>query len=241
MISIRFVKSFKIKRKITAWIGGLVVVGGLILSLNLIRQVTHVSPHASEQPANIIVQADKNLGALPRPWTNLAQGGEEAGGMLGQTVAKIKPLKPGYIRIDHLYDFYDTVKKENGQLKFNWTKLDKEIEAILQTGAKPFLALSYLPEGWSLNDWQEMVKMTINHYSGKNEKNISDVYYEVWNEPDLFGDWRISGEKNYLDLYRAAANGASQATNTNPFKLGGPATTGMYRNWMEALLQPEPG
>ncbi|MCX6816974.1 MAG: glycosyl hydrolase [Candidatus Beckwithbacteria bacterium] len=223
-------------RNFKTWVGLLILVGGLIIALSLGRRATRLLPGAAGQPANIIVKADESVGPLPRPWTNLAQGGEESTGMLSQTVGKIKPLKPTYIRLDHIYDFYDTIKKENGQLNFNWTKLDKEIEAILQTGAKPFLSLSYLPQGFGLNDWQAIVKATINHYSGKNEKNLTDVYYEVWNEPDLFGDWKISGEKNYLDLYRLAAVGADQITNANLFKLGGPATTGMYRNWMEALF-----
>lgn len=221
------------------WLGLIlltVLMVGLVIALGLGKQITRLLPKASSVPANIVVLADKNLGTLPRPWPNLAQGGEESTGMLTQTIAKIKPLKPDYIRLDHLFDFYETVTKVNGQLQFNWVKLDREIAAILQTGAKPFLSLSYLPENLALNDWQQITRETINHYSGKNAKNISDVYYEVWNEPDLFGGFKIYGEKNYLDLYRQSSLGAAGTTNTQPFKLGGPATTGMYRNWMEGLF-----
>ena len=81
-----------------------------------------------------------------------------------------------------------------------------------------------------------MVKATIEHYSGRSAKNIADVYYEVWNEPDLFGSFKTYGDKNYLQLYRISAQAAAAAANTQPFKLGGPATTGAYPNWIEALL-----
>ena len=38
---------------------------------------------------------------------------------------------------------------------------------------------------------------TIEHYSGKGERNMSGIYYEVWNEPDLaqFGSWNWEGTK----------------------------------------------
>lgn len=218
------------------WLILLILIGGLITTLSLTKQITRLLPKAANQPADISVDAGKTIGSMPRPWPNLAQGGEESTGMMSQVVDKVKPLKPDYIRLDHIFDFYETVSKENGQLRFNWIKLDKEIAAILQTGAKPFISLSYLPESLNLNDWQEMTRATINHYSGKNEKNIADIYYEVYNEPDLFGGYKIYGEKNYLDMYRLAANGAGQTSNTQPFKFGGPATTGMYKNWMEALF-----
>ncbi len=65
------------------------------------------------------------------------------------------------------------------------------------------------------------------------------MYYEVWNEPNLpqFGGWSLGGEKNYLTLYQYAAAGASSAKNVNTFFIGGPATSGMYPNWITALAQ----
>jgi hypothetical protein len=83
--------------------------------------------------------------------------------------------------------------------------------------------------------WQEVVQRTIEHISGT--RGISDVYYEVWNEPDLFGDWKTRGNKNYLDLYTFASRGAQSAKNVQPFKLGGPSTTALYKNWFNALAK----
>ncbi len=85
------------------------------------------------------------------------------------------------------------------------------------------------------NDWQIVVQKTIEHISGT--KGISDVYYEVWNEPDLFGSWKYYGNKNYLDLYLYSSRGAQNAKGVKPFKLGGPATTAFYKNWIDALAK----
>ena len=117
----------------------------------------------------------------------------------------------------------------------------------MATGALPFFSLSYMPpaiakngeitnqpENWQ--DWVIVVKETIQHYSGKNQKNLSGIIYEVWNEPDLFGNWKIGGEKDYRLLYKYAAIGATQTQNTNPFKIGGPAITAPYKNWIDGFL-----
>lgn len=215
----------------------LLVLGvGLFFGLGLKDKVANLLSEATGTKAEIRVDAAGNLGSLPQPWRNLAQGGEEPG-TIAKVSAKIKPLQPNYIRIDHIYDFYN--------LPGDWSGLDSEVNAILAAGAKPLLALSYMPAGLGTdiisaptdwNDWFSLVKATIEHYSGRNAKNIADVYYEVWNEPDLFGSFKTYGDKNYLQLYRVSAQAAAAAANTQPFKLGGPATTGAYPNWIEALL-----
>lgn len=58
------------------------------------------------------------------------------------------------------------------------------------------------------------------------------MIYEVWNEPDLFGGWKMGGPKNYVTLYSVAANAANRVKNVKPFKIGGPATTGFYPAWV---------
>ncbi|MBU1323294.1 hypothetical protein KKE75_04530 [Patescibacteria group bacterium] len=227
-------------------LGLIVLLAGLLISLNLGTKISRLFSEATGKKATIVVEADKEIGPMPRMWNNFSQGGESHNGMLTAAIKPMQALSPNYVRIDHIYDFYDVVKNENGRLKFNWTKLDREVEAILKMGAKPFLALSYMPpalgsditgkpDNW--DQWQEVVRATIEHYSGKQNKNIDKVYYEVWNEPDLFGNWKAWGDKNYLDLYRQSARAADNAVNVQSFKLGGPATTGMYRNWIEAMFK----
>ena len=227
-------------------LGLIVLLVGLVISLDLGTKISRLFSEATGKKATIVVEADKEIGPMPRMWNNFSQGGESHDGMLTAAIKPMQALSPNYVRIDHIYDFYDVVKNENGRLKFNWTKLDREVEAILKMGAKPFLALSYMPpalgsditgkpDNW--DQWQEVVRATIEHYSGKQNKNIDKVYYEVWNEPDLFGNWKAWGDKNYLDLYRQTTIAADNAVNVQSFKLGGPATTGMYRNWIEAMFK----
>ena len=226
---------------------------GLTVCLFLVAKTTHFFSGAKETKANIVIDPLAAQGPLIPIWQALAQGGEEKYPFEG-ILPEITALKPKYIRIDHIYDFYNVVGKEHNQLKFSWEQLDKLVDQILATGALPFFSLSYMPpaiakngeiinqpENWQ--DWAEVVHQTIQHYSGKNQKNLSGVIYEVWNEPDLFGGWtmpagrqEIGGEKDYRLLYKYAALGANQVQDANPFKIGGPAITAPYKNWVDGFL-----
>ena len=203
---------------------------------------------AAAVKANIIVDTTRT-GAEFRPiWANFAQGGEEPPPMLKGTVDKMKELKPRYIRLDHIYDKYQIVKKSGSQLSYDFSLLDKTVEDILSMGAKPFFSLSYMPIEFTrnssvidlptdLNLWSNLVRETILHYSGQNNLNLTDVYYEVWNEPELpqFGNFTPSGKKSYRDLYLASEKGAREVLEANRFFFGGPASGSYYPEWIEMM------
>lgn len=210
--------------------------------------------------ANITINTKKIIGKIPENWKALAQGGEERGrSMFENVIPQVLALNPKYIRIDHIYDFYNVVNRDSsGNLTLNWTELDNTVCDIYHTGAKPFFSLGYMPKVISSdgslisapNDWNEwslIVQKTIEHYSGKStilcnsikDYWLNDIYYEVWNEPDLeaFGKWSIhGGKKDYRTLYYYSALGAKNAQNVYYFHLGGPSTTALYKTWMSKLL-----
>lgn len=200
--------------------------------------------------ANIEIDLSQTSGPLPkRIWQNFAQGGEEAKNMLEPAVNQTAELQPQLIRIDHLFDHHVKINPEaSGQAKYDFSQLDEIVNTIIFTGAKPMFALSYMPSSMSRDgqiisapenwlEWQALVKATVSRYSGKDGFNLADIYYEVWNEPDLFGSWHYGSEPNYLTLYYHTAKAAQQAADTNSFKIGGPATTGFYPNWIKTLLE----
>jgi xylan 1,4-beta-xylosidase len=213
-----------------------------VSQLNTIREFFS---RASGEPADFRVDTQAILGPMPRPWRYLAQGGEDHAWRLDSLIPQVKALNPEYIRLDHIYDFYDIVQGTPGSITFDFSKLDPVIDDILATGAKPYIALSYMPPAISSGDitdppvrwedWQLTIQKTIEHLSGT--RKITDVYYEVWNEPDLFGDWKYYGERNYLNLYSYAVAGANQARGVSRFKIGGPGITALYKNWFDALAK----
>ncbi|MBI3981000.1 hypothetical protein HY345_03290 [Candidatus Microgenomates bacterium] len=224
----------------------------LLVSLPILvfagQLVINIIGRASGSPANLVIDYNSNLGQIQPAWQALAQGGEEKAQMLAPAVNEIRSLSPQYIRIDHLYDLYDIVSRSpDGRINYDFSQLDRTVDNILQAGALPFFALSYMPPDIADGDvvekprnwqeWSNLVRATVEHYSGRSGRNLAGLYYEVWNEPDLFGRWSINGGKNYLELYYHSVIGAQTAQNANAFKIGGPVTTGMYPNWIRSLVE----
>ncbi len=241
----------KMKRKVIIFIIlSVILIPALFFSFQYLSRAAAIK-------ANIVVDATKTSGPFPDRWKALAQGGEEAGvRMLDNVVPQVSELYPRFIRLDHIYDFYDVVSRDSsGNLSFNFSKLDNTVCDIYHTGAKPFFSLGYMPpviskdgsligrpNNW--NEWSLLVQKTIEHYSGKNtilpcgsmyDFWKTDIYYEVWNEPDLetFGKW---SKEEYANLYFYSVKGAKNALNVFPYKIGGPVTTALYKNWIQEFL-----
>ncbi len=225
----------------------------LFLSFQYISKATLVK-------ANITVDVKQTSGVIPSRWMALAQGGEEKGvRMLENIVPALSALNPRSIRLDHIYDYYDVVKRESdGTLSFHWDQLDATVCDIYRTGAKPFFSLGYMPPEVSSDgslisqpkewgEWSLIVQKTIERYSGQSTRLcgqiegewLKDIHYEVWNEPDLetFGKWSLyTGEKDYKKLYLYSVLGAEKAQNVYSFLIGGPVTTALYQNWIQMFL-----
>ncbi|MEK7163711.1 MAG: glycosyl hydrolase [Patescibacteria group bacterium] len=231
----------KAKENWWSYLAMVVLALALPMLLKGITQIQRNWAGAEGRLAAIDVQTDQVIGPLPRPWQALAQGGDELTTFMDKTQPQVKALGIKYIRVDHIYDGFDVVSLNNNQLVFNWSKLDILVDKIRASGATPFLSLSYMPPVISKSDivdapkdwnqWSQVIQKTIEHYSG--DKNIPNMYYEVWNEPDLFGKWTMGGAKNYQTLYLYASRGATSAKTSQNFKFGGPATTGLYKNWID--------
>lgn len=220
------------------------------LMLLAVNNIVVLLTRASGTLATIVIDTKAILEPINTDFYHaFAQGGEESKNMLAPVVSDIRALKPKFIRLDHLYDLYNVVGQNGSGLTFDWIRLDAAVDSILATGAKPVLVLSYMPSviakdgniinppnDW--NQWALVVQKTIEHYSGRSGKNIIGIYYEVWNEPDLaqFGGWKYYGDKNYLTLYHWASVGANNSQGVNTFYLGGPATAGLYKEWITAIV-----
>ena len=233
------------------WLGLVVVailIGSLPLTIPLAQQTWHYLTGASYQAAAIVVDVSQPTGPIRPIWEGVSQGFEKTQGQdfrLSATTSMVKGVGIKYERIDHLYDGYDVVSRVNGRLTYNWTKLDALVSDITSAGAVPYFSLSYMPSVISKSDildfpndwgeWGQVVAATVAHYSRDYHGGLSNVIYEVWNEPDLFGGWKMDGSKNYTTLYTVASNAAVGVSGTKPFKIGGPATTGFYPTWVQGF------
>src|SRR3990170_5770230 len=160
---------------------------GILFSVFIIAYFQYLSV-AAPVKANLIIDVKKTRGPVADRWKALAQGGEEMGvRMFANVIPQVAALYPRYIRLDHIYDYYDVVSRNNtGNLKFNWLKLDDTVCDIFRTGAKPFFSLGYMPsvmsEDGSLvsrpirwEEWSLLVQRTIERYSGRNTRLCGQI------------------------------------------------------------------
>ncbi len=171
---------------------------------------------------------------------------------------------PVYIRTHHLLTTGDGVpafkwgstnaytEDAQGKPVYDWTIVDKILDTYVQSGARPFVELGFMPKalsakpdpyvpvwkpgdnfdhyyvGWAYPPvdyakWGELVRQLVLHAVARyGRAAVGQWYWEVWNEPDI-AYWHGTPE-DYDKLYDAAAAGVKRAL---PQALvGGPATTG---------------
>ena len=219
-------------------------------TLQLASQAWRILTGASYKPAAIVVDVSRGQGGLREIWHGVGQGFEKPEGAdlrLDQVAPILARAGVKYVRIDHIYDGYETVSRADGRLVYNWTKLDAIVSDIIAAGATPYFSLSYMPSAISRGDildlptewgeWGQVVAATVAHYSRDYWGGLVNVIYEVWNEPDLFGGFKMYGDKNYTTMYTVAANSAAGVKGARAFKIGGPATTGFYPAWVDGFYK----
>lgn len=217
------------------------IVKTLILLISLpffvlaLKYVYDTRKSAAGTPADIIIDSKNLQSQIPSNlWQNLSQGGEEPTDMIKPIIPLLRAIAPKLIRIDHIFDYY---KVDQGNNQYDFSRLDEAVNSILLTGAKPMLSVSYTPDSKAPSDWNQwyqLVKATAKHYSI--DKKIDGIYYEVWNEPDLFGGWHYAKEPNYSTLYIQTSRAVKEGASGSNYKVGGPAITAYYSNWIKSLF-----
>ncbi len=207
-------------------------------------------------PDEIIIQIDttNELRAFPSHQRGFSQGGEGQMVQVGyfeQAMELIAEIRPAYVRIDHIYDYYHVLSfDDDGQAIYDFSELDRIVDEIVDAGAEPLMSLSYTPPALAkgsvhnpptdLTAWEALVYETVNYYNVERELNIQ--YWELWNEPNHTAFWNGTIQE-YLDLYSATVRGLKRA-DPSAF-IGGPATvstadSAYYRftegNWITALI-----
>ncbi|MDY0039057.1 MAG: glycosyl hydrolase [Desulforhabdus sp.] len=219
----------------------------LLVDAIALSQKDPAIPEAPEE-ARLTVDATHISGSFSL-LTDLSQGGtsDVIEPAFWRSIAPmISTLGTSLVRIDHIFDddYYHVVQqKPDGSYEYDWTRLDAVVSEILKTGARPFFCLSYMPSALSrdytpyqapidVNDWAMLCEELVRHMEAS--FNLTGLYYEVWNEPDLKEFWKGS-QQDYFDLYEASVNAIKSADPSA--KLGGPASHRLAIGWLSPFLE----
>jgi xylan 1,4-beta-xylosidase len=160
-----------------------------------------------------------------------------------------------YVRFHAI--FHDEVgvydEDKQGQPVFNFSYVDQIYDGLLANGVRPFVELSFMPNKlaakpimqafWYKPDvappkdwakWDNLITQFVSHLVDRyGLDEVSQWYFEVWNEPNLDFWGGDPKQATYWDLYDHTAR-AVKAVNPR-LRIGGPATA--QAAWADAFIQ----
>lgn len=171
---------------------------------------------------------------------------------LGQLKTAVDELGFRYLRFHAIFhDVLKTVTRDaSGQLKFDFSGIDKLYDALLARRIKPLVELGFTPLAlktsdskifyWAgntshpeLSGWVALIDAFTRHLLQRyGAAEVRQWYFEVWNEPNLDGFWEKADQPAYFDLYTRTAQ-AIKAVDP-ALRVGGPSTAGAA--WVPEFL-----
>jgi xylan 1,4-beta-xylosidase len=225
----------------------------LLFGTRLARSQTQAPPE--------MVNVDLSTGAHPFPhfWERMFGSGRAILSLRESYRRDLHDVKQitglEYVRFHAILDDEVGVYSENahGAPVYNFSYVDQIYDGLVQNGVGPFVELSFMPQQLAAaqifhsfwyrpiiappKDWSKWADL-ISHFAqhlvdryGIDE--VSQWYFEVWNEPNLdfwAGDPK---EQTYYQLYDVSAK-AIKAVNPR-LRVGGPATA--QAAWIDRFIQ----
>lgn len=153
----------------------------------------------------------------------------------------------GYRHIRFHGSFHDELgvvaANPDGTVRYRWALLDQVYDFLVEVGFAPIVELNPMPTAiasgdqtffdYKMNvtppkswqDWEDLSHATAAHFVERHGlAKVKTWLFEVWNEPNLNGQFWTGTEEEYFQLYAASVRGIKRV---HPdLKVGGPACAG---------------
>jgi xylan 1,4-beta-xylosidase len=192
--------------------------------------------------ASVKVDFQDRLGPLEMDRMALGQGGLSEEPMWADRIAEVRALRPRLIRL-FIQEYFDLLPERG---RYHFATLDRSVETILKTGAKPLMCICFKPrvlfgeanqdhvEPADYDAWQQLVFNLVKHYR---DAGAGIRYWEVANEPDIGEDggcpYRFQPE-SYVRYYQRTVAAIRRAD--PEARVGGPALASVRSPILPALL-----
>ncbi len=146
---------------------------------------------AAARPAELLIDTAHPAGELDLTRYSLGQGGLSREPMFDAHLDQVAALAPQTIRL-FVQEYFDLYPEPG---RYHWETLDRSLENILATGAKPIMALCFKPRvlypridqdlvhPTDYAQWEALVEALVRHCN--QERGFGIEYWEVGNEVDL--------------------------------------------------------
>jgi xylan 1,4-beta-xylosidase len=234
------------------WIAGLALAGAL----------TVAKPAAAQQSPIVetdTVDASAKGEPFPHFWEQMFGSGRAALAMRESYRDDLREMKGvtdfKYVRFHGIFldelGVYD--EDASGNPIYNFSYVDEIYDGLLKNGVRPFVELSFMPKKLAAEDirqafwyhpivappkdyakWDGLIRAFAEHLVARyGIDEVSQWYFEVWNEPNLDFWGGKPNEATYYDLYDETAKTLKGVSPR--LRVGGPATA--QAAWVDRFIQ----
>jgi xylan 1,4-beta-xylosidase len=209
-----------------------------------------LSPFALAQPSAETVTIDAKASTTPLPhfWEQMFGSGRANLAMRDSYREDLRTVEAAtdfrYVRFHAIFDDENGVYDEDAQGNpvYNWSYVDQIYDGLLANGVKPYVEISFMPKKLAARldyhafwykqivsppkdyaKWDALITAFAQHLIERyGIGEVSEWYFEVWNEPNIDFWTGRPAQQTYFELYDHTAR-ALKAVNAR-IRVGGPAT-----------------
>lgn len=222
------------------------------------RQILPGQPNQVSQAENITIDTQAPSHPFPHYWEQMFGSGRASLSLRQSYRRDLKAVKAvtefRYVRFHAIFDrdvgLYDEDKQ--GHALYNFTYIDQIYDGLLASGIRPFVELSFMPPALASTPqqqeffyhpyiapprdwgrWEDLIRTFARHLVARyGIDEVSQWYFEVWNEPNI-GFWAGDPKQTtYFHLYDVAARALKSVS--PQIRVGGPATA--QAAWASAFI-----
>ncbi|MDE3110751.1 MAG: glycosyl hydrolase family 39, partial [Acidobacteriota bacterium] len=217
---------------------------------------------AASDPLHETIHIDRNAPSHPFPhfWEMMFGSGRAVLSLRAGYRQDLRQVKEAtgfeYIRFHGIFDRDVGLYSEDaaGHPVYNFSYVDQIYDGLLESGARPFVELSFMPRQLAAEppveqafwyrpivsppkDWDKWANLITNFAQHLIDRygidEVSHWYFEVWNEPNLdfwAGDPK---QESYFHLYDVTAHALKSVSPR--LRVGGPATA--QAAWVDTFIR----
>jgi xylan 1,4-beta-xylosidase len=230
---------------------------GLLLTFEL--NAVQVGAQTGEGRDAIVIDAGAPRHSFPHYWEQMFGSGRAILSLRESYRNDLRSVKAitgfRYVRFHGIFDDEVGVYDEDaaGKPVYNFSYIDQIYDGLLGNGVRPFVEISFMPsklaaqsilhpfwyrpnvsppKDWSR--WEELVAAFAEHLVDRyGIEEVSQWYFEVWNEPNI-DFWRGDPkQETYWDLYDHTAVTLKKVSAR--LRVGGPAAA--QAAWVDAMIR----
>ena len=231
---------------------------GKALIFNVLILILGLSAHSQSSPERVVIDANAPATPFPHFWEQMFGSGRAILSLRESYRNDLREVKKvtgfRYVRFHAI--FHDEVgvynEDDSGQPVYNFSYVDQIYDGLLQNGVRPFVEISFMPKKLAARQdvhafwykqivappkdyakWDDLIRHFAQHLIDRyGIAEVSQWYFEVWNEPNIdfwSGDPK---QPTYWELYDHTARALK--TVNSLLRIGGPATA--QAAWADAFI-----